>query len=187
MNKASKTAVGGLMIALSVVILIPTVLEFFVYALPAFAGLVTMFCVVELNKKWAFGVFFGAAVISLLLVPNKEAAVLYAAFFGYYPIIKAIFESRLPRGVEYVLKYLFFNVSMVAAYFVLLKVFLIPFETLMGIDDSSPAFFAKYAVWIMLLGGNVMFFFYDLCLTRMVSVYLRFWQKRVRKLFRFKR
>lgn len=187
MNTASKTAIGGLMMALSVVILIPTALEFFVYALPAMAGLIIMFCVIELNKRWAAGVFAGAAVISLLLVPNKEAAVLYAAFFGYYPILKAIFESKLPRALEYSVKYICFNVAMVAAYFVLIKVFGMPFDQLMGIDDSSPAFFAKFAVPIMLAAGNVIFFFYDLCLTRMASVYVNVWQSKLRKRFRFKR
>ena len=173
--------------ALSVVVLIPTALEFFVYALPAFAGLITMFCVIELDKRWAAGVFFGAAVISLLLVPNKEAAMLYAAFFGYYPILKAIFESRLPSAAEYILKYIIFNVSMVSAYVILIYAFGMPFNQLMGIDDSSPAFFVKFSVPIMLVGGNLIFFFYDLCLTRVASVYVNIWQKRLRKHFRFKR
>ena len=46
MSVASKTAVGGMAAALSVVILIPTALDIFVYALPAFAGMITLFCVI---------------------------------------------------------------------------------------------------------------------------------------------
>ena len=83
MNNASKTALGAMSVALSVILLMPTALELFVYALPALAGIITMFCVVELNKKWAFAVFTASAIISLVLVPNKEAAVLYAAIIGY--------------------------------------------------------------------------------------------------------
>ena len=185
MNKASKTALGGLMIALSVVILIPTALEFFVYALPAAAALITMLAVIELNKSWAFGIYFGTSVISLLFVPNKEAAMLYAAFFGYYPIIKAVFESKLNRVLEYILKFLVFNAAMISAYFVLLKVFGIPYEQLMGTEGES-GFFAKYAAPLLLLAGNLIFIPYDICLTRYASLYLKSWQKHFRRLFRFR-
>ena len=76
---------------------------------------------------------------------------------------------------------------MVSAYVILIYAFGMPFNQLMGIDDSSPAFFVKFSVPIMLVGGNLIFFFYDLCLTRVASVYVNIWQKRLRKHFRFKR
>ena len=78
MSKTAKTAIGGMLVALSVVLLIPTALEIFVYALPAFAGVITMFCVIEMGKSWAFGVYAATAIIGMLVLPNKEAAVLYA-------------------------------------------------------------------------------------------------------------
>ena len=70
LSQASKTAIGGMAVALSVVLLIPTALELFVYALPALAGILTLFCVIELGKSWAFGVYLATALLSLLLVPN---------------------------------------------------------------------------------------------------------------------
>ena len=51
MSKTAKTAIGGMLVALSVVLLIPTALEIFVYALPAFAGVITLFCVIEMGKS----------------------------------------------------------------------------------------------------------------------------------------
>ena len=95
MSQSAKTAMGGMITALSVIILMPTALDLFVYALPAMAGMLTMFAVIELGKKWSFGVFTAVSLISVLLVPNKEAAVMYLAFFGYYPIAKAFLESKL--------------------------------------------------------------------------------------------
>ncbi len=184
MSNTAKTAVGGMMVALSVIILLPTMFTSLVYALPAFAGMITMFCVVELGKKWAFGVYAAAAIISLLVIPNKEAVVMYVAFFGYYPIIKAILESKMPRVVEYILKFAVFNAAVVIAYILLIKVFAMPFNELMGIDDEG-SFFARFAIPIMLAMGNVVFIVFDFCLTRLVTLYLRVWQKKFHKLFRF--
>ena len=184
LSTAAKTAIGGMSVALSVIILLPTALEIFVYALPAMAGMLTMFCVIELGKTWAFGVYFASSAIGLLLVPNKEAVVMYVAFFGYYPIIKAILESKLPRVPEYIIKFAVFNVSVLIAYVLLIKVFGMPFDEVMGIGDNAT--WSKFAVPIMLALGNIVFIVYDLALTRIATVYIRIWQKKFRKMFRFK-
>ncbi len=185
MSQSAKTAMGGMITALSVVLMVPTALEVFVYALPAFAGMLIMFSIVELDKKWAAGIYAAVSLISLFIVPNKEAAVLYASFFGYYPILKAIFESRLPKWLEYILKFTVFNISMIASYLVLVKVLGMPFDELMGIEGEKK-FFAKYAVPVMLGMGNVAFIIYDIATTRIITVYLMVWQKKFRKMFPFK-
>lgn len=172
------------MAALSVVLLVPTVLDVLVYALPAFAGVITMFCVVEMGKTWAFGVYAATAIITMLVIPNKEAAVLYTAFFGYYPIVKAVFESKLPKAVGYVLKFAVFNAAVAVSYILLVKVFGMPFNELMGIDGD--AWWARFAIPVMLVCGNIVFILFDFMLTRLVTVYLAVWQKKFHKMFRFK-
>lgn len=185
LSQASKTAIGGMAVALSVVLLIPTAQELFVYALPALAGILTLFCVIELGKSWAFGVYFAVSLLSLLLVPNKEAAVMYTAFFGYYAIVKALLEQRnLPRFVEYLLKFLIFNAAVVAAYLVLIYLFGMPLDAVLGVDDS--VWWAKYALPVMLVMGNAVFLVFDFALTRMAMVYLKLLQPKLRRLFRFK-
>lgn len=170
--------------ALSVVILIPSAVQVFVYTLPALAGMLTMLAVVEIDKKWAIGSYVATSLIGLLFVSNKEAVVYYVAFFGYYPVVKALLESRMPRAVEYILKFLVFNVSIVLSGVVLVKVFGMPYNDLLGIDGES-AFFTKYALPIMLGMGNVVFILYDVALTRLLTAYVLVWQKRFRKLFKF--
>ena len=184
LSQASKTAIGGMAVALSVVLMLPTAFEIFVYALPAIAGMLTLFCVIELGKSWAAGVYAASSAIGLLLIPNKEAVVLYVAFFGYYAILKAVFESRLPRAVEYLLKFLVFNASVVAAYALLVKVFGMPLDQILGIEED--VFWAKYAVPIFLVMGNVVFILYDFCLTRIATAYIKVLQKKFHKFFRFK-
>lgn len=184
LSQASKTAIGGMAVALSVVLMLPTAFEIFVYALPAIAGMLTLFCVIELGKSWAAGVYAASSAIGLLLIPNKEAVVLYVAFFGYYAILKAVFESWLPRAVEYLLKFLVFNASVVAAYALLVKVFGMPLDQILGIEED--VFWAKYAVPIFLVMGNVVFILYDFCLTRIATAYIKVLQKKFHKFFRFK-
>ena len=170
--------------ALSVVILIPSAVQVFVYTLPAMAGMLTMLAVVEIDKKWAIGSYVAASLIGLLFVANKEAVVYYVAFFGYYPVVKALLESKMPRVAEYILKFIVFNVSIILSGVVLVKVFGMPYNDLLGIDGES-AFFTKYALPIMLGMGNVVFILYDVALTRLLTAYVLVWQKRFRKLFKF--
>lgn len=185
MSVSAKTALGAMVTALSVVILIPSAVQVFVYALPAMAGMLTMFAVVEIDKKWAIGSYIATSLIGLLFVANKEAVMYYVAFFGYYPVVKAILESKLPRALEYVLKFLIFNISIVISGVLLVKVFGMPYNDLLGIDGES-AFFTKYALPIMLVLGNLVFILYDVALTRMLTAYLYVWQKRFHKIMRLR-
>lgn len=170
--------------ALSVVILIPTALEVFSYALPAFAGMISMICVAELGKKWACAVYISTALVSIIIVPNKEACILYIAFFGYYPIAKSVLESKLPKLVEYICKFAIFNVSICLAYLVLTKIMGLPFNEMMGITQD--VWWSKYAIGIFLGLGNLVFISFDVCLTRVITAYLVVWQKKFKKMFRFK-
>lgn len=172
--------------ALSVIILMPSVIGVLCYALPIIASLLILFTVIELDKKWAFGCYAATSVLSLVLIANKEAVIYYVAFFGYYPIVKAILEGRkMPRILEYFLKFLIFNVTMVLAVIVLAKVFGMPYEDILGMDSDYPLL-AKYAAPIMLGLGNIAFIALDNALTKYVIIYTRLWQKKFRKLFPFR-
>lgn len=176
MRQSSKTAICGMIAALSVVIMMLTVIPVMTYTAPAFAGILLMIAVIEINKKWAFGVYVAVGILSLLLATDKEAAVMYVAFFGYYPIIKAVLESKLPRVAEWIVKFLIFNATMVASYFVLIRVFGI------SMDDMNEL--GKYGPLILLAMGNVVFFVFDIAITRLATLYLLKWQKQFRRLFK---
>ena len=186
MSQSAKTAIGGMTAALSVVLMLPTIVGLWTYALPAFAGMLIMFTIIELDKKWACGIFVAVSILSLMLLPNKEAAVFYTCFFGNYPIIKAFLESKkIPRAPEYLIKIVLFNASVLVAAFIMLKVFGMPLAELLGTEGES-AWWVEYAVPITLVVGNITFIAFDHLLTVMVSIYLVKWQKRFRKMFPFK-
>ena len=103
---------------------------------------------------------------------------MYVFFFGHYPIVKAILEGTLQnRAVMWILKCLIFNVSVVAAYLIILYVFQLP------MDEMEE--FGKWGVWVLLGLGNVVFLVYDVALSRLVTLYMLKWHKAFRKILKF--
>lgn len=177
MKQTKKISICSVFVALSIVLMFCTsLLPFLTYALPAFAGLLITIIVIEIDKKWAFGIYAAVSLLTAFIVPDKEAAAMYIAFFGYYPLIKSVFEKHLPRVLEYILKILVFNVAMVGAYCFLFFVLGMP------IDEYGDL--GKFAIPVLLGLGNIFFIVYDFALTKLVTVYIHIWSKRFRKFFR---
>ena len=172
-----KVALGGVVAALSLLFMILAgVTSTLVYAIPMITGALLMMLVVEFGHGFAGLIYVAVSIISLLLLGNKEAAIMYVAFFGYYPIIKSILEKHIKGFVCWIVKYLIFNVAMVVSYFVITKIFMISFD-----DIES---FGKFALPLLLLAGNVLFVMYDVVLTRLVSIYLYRWRKSIKRVFK---
>ncbi len=173
---AGKTALGGMLTALSVVCMFLTnVVPMAEYALPALAGVVVMLAVVELGCKGACMVYVASALISMLLVSNLEAALMYALFFGYYPILKSMFE-RLHRPYFCIgLKCAVFNLAVILVYFLAIGLLGLPAETFELFGTKVPLLF--------LAMGNIVFAVYDVGLTRLVTNYCIRYHDRVRKMF----
>lgn len=157
-------ALGGIVAALSLVCLFLTgVFPFATYALPALAGVCLILIVIEIGERWAWLTYAVIALLALILTPDWEAKLLFVAFFGYYPILKARLERLRPRALEWGVKLVVFNTAVIAAYAVLLFV--------LRLDEVA----AEFAGWIgpaLLLGGNVVFVLYDISLTRLISTYM---------------
>ena len=178
MKQSTKTALGGVSVALSTAILfLMSVFPSATIAAPAVASMVLLFVVLELGRKWAVGVYAAGAILALLLIPSKEAAILYAVFFGYYPILKAVLEQNIRvRALEWLVKILLFAVVMTVSYYLMIR--------FMGIEFEEIGKYGKAAVPVLLAVGSIAFVGYDFCLTLFVGEYLRRWQKRFRKRFR---
>lgn len=177
MKQSSKCALGGIVAALSLVMMISVaVIPFLTYALPAAAGMLIVFMVIETDKKWAFGVYCTVAILGAILVPNKEVAVMYLAFFGYYPIIKAVFEAKLNAVIGWILKIAAFVATMVVSYALMIK--------FMGVTIDETEEFGAMAIPILLGMGTLAFILYDIALTKMITLYLIKWQKHFKRYFK---
>ena len=148
------------------------------YAIPAMAGVTSLLIVLELNHIWAIAMYGVAAVLSVLMLPDKGIAVVYTLFFGYYPILKSLLEQYLPKWLSWLCKFAAFNAAAVGIYYLTTKVFGLPW-------DEFGETFEKYAKVFMLAVGNAVFFVYDLMvLTTFTMLYQRRWQKKMKHLMR---
>lgn len=177
MKQSAKTALGGITAALSLTVLfLMSVFPSATIAAPAVAGMLLLFLVIELGRKWAFGVYAATAVLAVLLIPSKEAAILYAVYFGYYPILKSVLEARLNnRAAEWTVKILTFAAIMTSSYYLMIR--------FLGIEFEDIGKYGKASIPILLGVGIFAFIAYDYCLTLFVGQYLRCWQRRFRQLF----
>ena len=101
MKNSMKVAFCGVMAALSlVVMLLAGVVPVATVALPAVAGCLLIPVVVEAGLAWGFGVYGVCSVLAFLLVPDREAFLFYALFFGYYPVLYAPALSLHVRRVN---------------------------------------------------------------------------------------
>ena len=174
MKTSVKVSIGGVIAALSIVLMLLTaVIPFGTFAFPTFAGFMLVVIVIEIGYGAAFGVYAAVALLSFLLVPDKEAALMYTIFLGYYPIVKSLIERIRNKAVQYVVKLVLFNVCMIAAFFIAVNLLSIPAESYNLFGFNMPLAF--------LLLGNVVFVLYDYCVTRIVTVYLLKWRDKLNK------
>ena len=177
MRQSSKTALGGIISALSVLLMFLTaVIPFMTYAVPLIAGTLLVLMVREVGSGWAFAVYAAVSLLAVFIIPDKEAATFYVAFFGYYPIIKPHIEKRLPKALQWIIKYLIFNLACVAGVALTIYVFGIPF------DETGKL--GKYGVYIALALANVTFLFYDILLDKLIYLYDKRWRKSFLRIFK---
>ena len=174
MKTSMKVSLGGVVAALSLVLMFLTsLIPFGTYAFPTFAGILLVLLVINLGYRWTFAVYFITAILSFLLLSDKEAALYYTAFLGFYPIVKSLIE-RIPSIVlQYIVKFSLFNVCIIAAFFIGM--------TLLSIPKESFTLFGVYLPWVFLILGNLFFLLYDLCVTRLVTLYFLKWHNKLNK------
>jgi len=145
------------------------------YALPAAAGMLVFLLVLELGPGWPAGVYVATSVLSALLLPNKSVALFYIMFFGGYPVLRWVFEAKMPKGLAWLCKFAVFNSTMISAYFLAVQIF--------GLELSDFGTFGQYAGLFMIILGNATFVIYDaMILSSLQSLYNKRWQKKLRHL-----
>ena len=143
------------------------------FAFPALAGIVLIAVIIENGASTAVLVYVAVGILSLIIVPVKEAALMFVGFFGYYPIIKVKLERISFRLLEYLCKFALFNVAVTGSYLILIYV--------LGIDDvlEQSGAFGQYSIVVLLAMGNIMFFIYDIAVTNITYVYLNWFRPRI--------
>lgn len=174
MKTSMKVSLGGIVAALSLVLMFLTsLIPFGTFAFPTFAGFLLILLVFNLGYSYAVAVYFVTAILSFLLIADKEAALYYTAFLGFYPIVKGLIERITSKVIQYVIKLIIFNSCIIAAFYIGL--------TVLSVPKDSFTLFGVYLPWMFLIFGNIFFVIYDLCITRLVTIYLLKWHNKFNK------
>lgn len=159
-------ALGGIISAMSfVLVFLSSLFPFGTYAFPCFAGMLIVVVLSELGYRASICVYVVVSVLSLLLVSDKEAALFYVSFLGFYPLVKTLIERLKNKVLQYVIKFLVFNFCIIAAFYIGIFLF--------GIPKESFNLFGIYLPWVFLILGNIFFIVYDKCVEVITVFYIR--------------
>lgn len=118
--KARQMALGGMLTAVAVVIMsLGSVIPVNTYICPVMCILITRPVLDRCGKTIGWCYYLAVAFLSLLLAPDREAALVYV-FLGYYPMFRPSFR-KLGR-LQTIAKLAFFTLAGAASYCVLLFV-----------------------------------------------------------------
>lgn len=164
MNK--KIAFGAVISALCVVLLaIGSVITTLDISLAVYSGVLILMALIEYKDKTAWLMYFTVSVLSLLILPEKTPALMFALFCGFYPMMKKYFE-RLHYVLSWTVKVSFFNTVLLIFILIAKKILMIPD----GIFDFEIAFIAL---------ANACFVLYDVVMTRLIVFYVLKIRKRL--------
>lgn len=151
-NPARTLALGGVLAALAVTVMVMgTIIPVATYVCPVICIFLLQFVLKICGCRLAWSWYGAVAILSVLLAPDKEAAVLFG-FLGYYPILKPWLDKRAGKWLW---KGAFFNASALIAYFLMLHLFGIE----QVVEDLSGT--GTVMTILLLVLGNVTFFLLD--------------------------
>lgn len=166
-GKAKRIARLSLLTAAGVVLLIlANVLPAGRLVLLAAASFPVCAALMMYGRLWALGVFLVTVALGALIMPGT-ATILFAVFFGYYPILKSILENIHSARMMWMLKYAVYTVV-----FILYVVFVRFVFIASGGEMTFP--------WpVLYFAGAAAFFVYDWC----YSVLIRFYIEKIARYF----
>ena len=153
MKHTKLIALGGVTAALSVVLMLAgSLIGIGTYAAPMLAGLALLPAGEKGGRKLHALLWLIVSILSLVLVPDVEASLLFLCPFGCYPLLRPMMEN-LPRGLRFAAKALFFLVSTLAAEAALLL--FVP-----------PEVMPVWMIALLIVLGCLMFVLYDRVMPR---------------------
>ncbi len=176
MKNSMKVALCGVVAALTVVLMLfEGLVSVASVAIPAVAGCLLIPIVAEAGLGHAFGAYGAAAVLVLLLAPDREAALIYVLFFGYYPALFAVVSKIKSRILLWGAKLMIFNAAAIAEGLLAIYVLGIPFEDFPLLGGWGPV--------VLLALANLVFVLYDYVLAGLIGQYYRRFYGKLGRMF----
>lgn len=134
-------AFAGMMTAVAVVIMsLGSLIPVNTYVCPVLCILIHRVVLERCGRRLSWCYYMAVALLSLLLAPDREAALVYVCL-GYYPMIRPVFQRLHPVFLSTALKLVYFTLAGAAAYGLLM--------ILMGMDVVMMEFGG--AAWLLVV------------------------------------
>jgi len=158
-SKTGRVALVGVLSACSVVVLfIACISPSGKLGLAAAAGLFPMFSVLAIGRAAGCLCWVVSGFLGLLLLPDKNLAMLYLLFLGLYPVLKSRIEAFHNLPLELLCKLIFFNLVFALFFMGLFDILSLPL----------PQWLANRA-WLAYLIGDGVFLVYDIGLSKLIA------------------
>ena len=159
MKLSTKVSFSAIMTALAILLLfLGGLLGTLDLTTAAIASLCVVFAVIELGYKYAALIYATSSILGLLILPAKTCVLFFAAFFGFYPLVKSIAE-KYSKVISYIIKF--------AVYFVSYAVIIIVWTALFT-KDKEPLLLVAL---LLPLAGAIVLPIYDIALTKLITSY----------------
>ena len=113
----------------------------------------------EYGSRQAILVYAVASILSNLFLPLRSCPVFFVAFFGYFPIIRILLYKRIKyKKTIYIMLLLFYNIVMVALYYL--------FKEAFGIANEPAS-----VLWALLGSANLFYICFEMLLSRIMILY----------------
>ena len=162
-----RVAFCGILAALMLVImLLGTMIPAATFICPMLAGALSIPVLWEFGTRSGILLYLAVSVLSLILAPDKEAALMFVCLLGWYPILRPKIQHLPQKPLRVGIKLVLFNAALVAVYALLLFVFTMPDLQAEAAEWTLPL------LVVMILVGNVVFLLFDLLLYRLTEQYV---------------
>lgn len=166
LKKSMQIALSGLLSAIMVVtMLLGSVFPLTSILCPAIAGLFLIPAVRECGFGSGAMLYVTVSLLSILLIPDKEAALIFALLLGPYPMLRPYFNRISKKTIQIAVKLLFCNLLTALVYLLLL------FVIAPGALASDYADYTTATILVLIALTNVVFLLYDICLQRVSFLY----------------
>jgi len=166
-KSAKKIALSGMMCALAcVLMMMGGLIPLNTFVSPLLAGIALIPLFVEYGGRAAVTAYAAIALLSLMLCPDKESAMLFA-FLGHYPVLRWKLDQIRKKPLRIAAKLGVFNICIGAMYAVLF--FLLNMQALMAEYREM----GMVMTLICLLLGNICLLVYDRLIAMLTLLYIR--------------
>jgi hypothetical protein len=168
-----KITFGGIIVALcSLGFLAANILSSFSLIIPMYLGFLLGVVTYEVNGRWATLTYFAATFLSVFVSPDWSPLIVFAIFFGYYPIIYVKFAGQKKNPMHPICKLAVFN----AAFWLWFKlmVLLVPTFELELIKSDAVR---EHLTTVLIVASNIFFYSYSVIIESAYSYYIKKFRK----------